>query len=451
MSGGITNTQTYKSIFKDVYQMAWYQDAIYPALAYEKFYNKLEKGQTIKWTYTTDPRVRSLDTDGGFSTKGRTNADDTLTIDTFPSVSDRVPFPEEALDHRNTYKKWAEDQAASYLWKMDADVLGAAYAAAASTLTGSDIGSSGALQPTESNISQIFTGAFTKLALQGVLKRGFSNTKRYTNDRKQDYGSRMPIAIVSPELYAKGLGVYSLKNTSTGDDILRSSYLGYILGFNTFISNFLPFSVNYVVTAGNATNGDTFVLLYGMTDPETGVSEALTFTLVTGTPSNAGEIKIGNTATDTATNIKNSLNAPFTSVSGTYYAFTADSLSSLQENLLRFTSASSSGATVTIKILGHGRVPYTDTAAAEGFLDTSAVVHNIFGTSQAVALAETYLPKSVVTPDNGVISVAGGGYVAKDILTYGVYGKKVFHYQKRMIVDVQVLASTLGTPNVRMN
>lgn len=449
------NSFTYKTIFEERYQLAWWKAPVYPVLAYEKFYDKLEKGQTIKWTWSSDPFVSNLNSStGAYNVYGRKLTDDTLTIDTFPSVSDRYPFPEGALDHRPTMEKWADDQAHAYLWKMDSDVLLAAYQGASSSITGSTIGSSGAVVPTAANVPQIFSAGVNRLMLNDVVKRGYNGQKKYQNDRSKDYGDRMPIAIIPPEVHGFLLLSVGYKNTDLGDETLRSGYLGYMYGFNIFVSNSLPFTINYVVASGNATNGDAFTLWNGVTDVD-GNSLAITFTLVSGTPTNAGDIKIGATAADTATNIESALNAPFTD-SSTFASFdtlldgSASAVNAPKANLLTFTSADANSATVSITVIGHGKVPYADTAASDGFDDTTAIVHAILGTSQAVAVAETYAPKSEISAQN-FFSTADGGFVAKDILTYGVYGKKVFRYQKRMLIDLQIAASSLSAPIATFN
>jgi len=440
------NTLTYKDVFKNRYQLALWKEVVFPVFADVRFYDKLEKGQQIKWSYSSDPRIGSLGSGGSYSVNAKTLTDETLTVNQEPYSADRIPRSERILDHRPTQEKWARDQVNAVTWKMDADVLNQIRSGASATLDASDGfgGSAGSpITPTSSNVEQIFTNSLVKLMLNNAVKNGLNTTKVYKNFRKEDMGDRMLVAAISAELYGYMLLALGSRGQGIGDQTLRSGYLGFIYGFNVFVSNSLPMTIDYIVASGNATNGDTFTFTLGST--------SVTFTLTSGSVTNPGDIKIGGSAALTAANIADSLSAPFTASSGVYEPFVASALNATQANFLNMLSASDSSATVTITIQGHGKVTVSDTAASDGFDTSTGIVHNLIGTSQSIAVAEALAPEVEISSGKILANGSSGGYLARDIVTSAYYGRKMFRHQTRFMVDVKIAYSALSAPQVAFN
>ena len=312
-------------------------------------------------------------------------------------------------------------------------MLGDLQAGAANALSAADFGGT-AGKPITLSVSlaaPIFAAARRVLRNQNII---YDENKKYTNVVKLDTISKYPVAAIPAELEEALLLSIGFKPGDLGDQVIRQGYLNMLFGFNTFVSTALPFTVNYVVTAANATNGDTFTI------------GGQVFQLVTNNTV-AGDIKIGGTAALTATNIAAALSAPYTA-SSTYTPLVRTSLAQAQAFIVDMLSATQVGATatVTVKVMGHGTVAVSDTAAAEGFDMTTAAVHAIFGVSQSIALILQRYPNLEVSAGSIIGNGATGGFLAQDFVTWSLAGWKVFKTHTYQLVDVPILASGYSQP-----
>ena len=274
---------------------------VFPVFADQKFADVLSQGASVKWTYDADADVQQLGADGSYTVANRTVTDETLTVDQVPASTFRIPATQRIQDHRPTQQKWATKAMNRIFWWLDAKILGAMVAAAASTIDAGDFGGTAGVPLTlsSSNASAIFTAARRKLRNQNVI---YDENKKFTGYVKLDTIAKYPAAAIPAELEEQVLLAVGFKPGDLGDTVLKAGYLNMLFGFNTFVSTSLPFSVKLSQTA-TPTNGDTIVI------------GGTTLTFVTGTPSAAGEIKAETDAAASMTNLKNFLNAPYVEIS----------------------------------------------------------------------------------------------------------------------------------------
>ena len=425
------NTIPFKSEWVAAYQATHYKQPIFPVFAEQKFADMLRQGASVIWSYDSDSDVQQLGADGSYTSANKTVTDETLSVNQRPASTFRIPATEKIQDHRPTQQKWAQKAMNRIFWWLDAKILGDLQAGAANSLSAGDFGGTAGKPITVSTslAAPIFAAARRVLRNQNII---YDENKKYSNVVKLDTISKYPVAAIPAELEEALLLSIGFKSGDLGDDVIRQGYINMLFGFNTFVSTALPFTVNYVVTAANATNGDTFTV------------GGVTFTLAT-SDSAAGEITIGGSASLTATAIAAALNAPYTS-SATYTPLVRTSLTQAQAFIVDMISATASDATVTIKVLGHGTVSVSDTAAADGFDTTTAAVHAIFGVSQSVALVLQRYPNLEVSAGSILSNGSTGGYLAQDFVTWSLAGWKVFKTHTYQLVDVPILASSYSAP-----
>lgn len=430
------NTIPYKTEWINAYQLTHYKQPVFPVFADEKFKNVLTHGATIKWSYDSDARVQQLGVDGSYVVAAKTVNDEELTVNQRPTVTFRIPATERIQDHRPTQQKWATKAMNRVFWNIDSKVLGLLQAGAANALSAGDFGgTSGApISATTSNVAAIFAASRRVLRNNNVI---YDINKRWSGNVKLDTVDRYPVAAIPAELEEQLLLAIGFKPGDLGDQLLTRGYMNMLFGFNIFVSTALPFTIDYVVAAANATNGDTFTI------------GGITFTLKTGAVTNPGDILIsGVNAAGTATAIAAALTAPFTT-SGTYVGLVDANLTdaqSLTANMISAAVKTGTTETVTVKVLGQGTVAVSDTAQADGFDENTSAVHAIFGVSQSIAVVLQKEPELQVSAGSIIGNGATGGYVAQDFVTWCYAGYKVFKQHTYQLVDVPVLAKSFSAP-----
>ena len=434
------NTLPYKTEWINAYQQTHYRQPVFPVFAEQKFFDVLTSGQTIKWSYDADMDVQPLGSDGTYTVANRTVTDEILTVNQAPTAPFRILATEKIQDHRPTQAKWAT-KAMNVIWRyIDAKVLGEMQAGAASSIDASDASFGGSAVGTPitvstSNAPQIFTAARRKLRNQNVI---YDENKKYSGNVKLDNIAKYPACAIPPELEEQLLLAVGFKPGDLGDQVLRQGYMNMLFGFNTFVSTTLPFTFRLSQTA-TPTNADTVVI------------GGNTFTFVTGTPSNPGEVKAETDAATSMTNLKNALNAPYTATSGKYSPFVRATVaaSSIQQAFVLDMLASSavSGtapAYITVTALGNSSI--TVTATGTGMVISNQAVHALFGTSQSVALVLQRYPSLSVSTGEVIGNGTSGGVLAQDFVTWTLAGWKMFKQHTYQIVDVLISTTNFTNP-----
>ena len=408
---------------------------VFPVFAEQKFADVLVQGASVKWTYDGEADVQQLGSDGSYTVANKTVTDETLTVNQVPASTFRIPASQKIQDHRPTQQKWATKAMNRIFWWLDAKILGDLQSNAASTIDAGDFGGTAGtpLTLSSSNASAVFTAARRKLRNQNVI---YDENKKYTGYVKLDTIAKYPACAIPAELEEQILLSVGFKPGDLGDKVLKAGYLDMLFGFNTFVSTSLPFTVKLAQTA-TPTNSDTIVI------------GATTLTFVTGTPTNAGEIKAETDAATSMTNLKNFLNAPYASISGKSVGLTRSSLTQADAFIFDMISSSvvtgTAPAAITMTILGHGLVTVTSTGA--GMVLSNQAVHAIFGTSQSVALIMQRTPELAVSAGQIIGNGTTGGILAQDFATWALVGWKVFLTHTKQLVDVVISTTGATAPS----
>lgn len=424
----MANTYTFKENFAKSYQETLFRQPVYRALAREAIVPSLYDGQTISRSYISRFSAGELGSDGTYEPLSFTATAEVLTVNQKPEVSTNIVDWQRMLDDLKTDTSEIPDQFASTMFNyIDARVLGAIIDGAGSSLSDGDLGgvSGNGITVTTSNVQNLFTLAFRNLTYKNAMQGGFSPIKRFSGVKAMDGGERMPVCVIDANTYQQLQLSLGSKYTEMGDRVTTNGYVQTLFGFNIFVSNNLRWSADYAVSASNLSNLDTITI------------GSVVLTGVTGTPTNAGEFKIEAAAADTATNIKNFLNSPYTTISGKSIAFTRTSLTFDQNVLLRNIAAGALTSTTTVPITvdGQSNVIVSTTSATGSFTAAKQIVHLIFGTSQMIDLCIVQSPTMQKRPVSGKVS--------NDLVMTALYGMKVYRDQSPRIIDVKVRTSAL--------
>lgn len=439
------NTVPFKSEWIKAYQETHYRQPVFPVFAEQKFFDVLSQGQTVKWTYDADIDVQSLGTDGSYIVANRTVVDETLTVDQVPAAVFRIPATQKIQDHRPTQQKWATKAMNAIFWWLDAKILYAMQANAASSLDASDASFGGSASGTPITVTpqtapQIFTACRRKLRNQNVI---YDENKKYTGYVKLDTMAKYPACAIPAELEENLLLAVGFKPGDLGDQVLRAGYLNMLFGFNTFVSTSLPFTVVLSQTA-TPTNSDTVTV------------GGVVFTFVTGSPSAAGEVKAVTDASTSMGYLRGAFNAPYTKQGSSneyYYPYTRSSLTVAQAKVLDMLASSTvtgtAPAVLTLTVAGQGTT--TVTATGTGMALTNKAVHAIFGTSQSVALVLQKYPELAVSAGAIIGNGTTGGIIAQDFATWALAGWNVFKTHTFQLVDVAISTTNFSNPNNVLN
>ena len=460
--GANPNTLSIKSIWSNVYQISHQIMPVYKAFATERLAPQLKVGNTIYRTYGADVIVNEMGGDGSYSTQGLTDTDESLVVDQKPEVSFQIPDWQTFQAHLPTQRYYAE-KSMSRLWNyVDGKILNKlVYAAqynqiANGTQTVIDNGiisgstSDGAgITPNVGNVASIFATAVQQLQKNNVM---YVPNKRFTGSRSDDM-DKIASAAITPELYNYLTQYVGGKNSAKGDEVTTNGYVGYFFGFNVHVSNNLPWTGTITMTAQPSDN-DAFKL--GISSS---VYQTIRFNTAIGT---AGNILIGASATTALVALAAFLNAPFTAgnayytplVAGTYTAAStattyngvmtqANAMTLFFKNVYGWVNPNNAAnaATIYIQVAGFGPCYLAVGAQNTGvmtFPATGQQMHCVFGTSQSIDMIMQKTPNMTTNPVSGK--------VAKDFITWTLFGSKVFNDQVPQLIDVQLLASTAVQP-----
>ena len=460
--GGNPNSLSIKSIWSNVYQISHLMQPVYKAFATERLATQLKVGNTIYRTYSSDVIVNEMGGDGSYSTQGLTDTDESLTVDQKPEVSFQIPDWQTFQTHLPTQRQAAE-KAMFRLWNyidgkcLNKMIYTAHYNQIANAtqtiidngiISGSTSDGAG-LTPSIGNIQAIFSTATQQLQKNNVM---YVPNKQFTNSAL-DSMAKLPVAAITPEMYNFLTQYMGGKNSKLGDDVSHNGYVGHFFGFNVMVSNNLPWSCMITMTAQPSDN-DAFKLGISST-----VYQTIRFNTAIGT---AGNILIGATATTALIALAAFLNAPFTAANAYYTplvagTYTAASTTTTYNGVMTQANAmtlffksmyawvdpnnSANAASIHIQVAGFGACYIAVGAQNTGvmtFPATGQLMHALFGTSQSIDMVLQKTPNMTTNPVSGK--------VAKDFITWTLFGAKVFADQIPQLIDVQTLASTTVQP-----
>lgn len=401
----------------DVYQVIHYKQPVFRALVDERLATKLRVGDTIHRSYASNLVVNTMAGDGGYTTQAVTDTDETLVINQEKEVSIYVKELDELQNSLPVRLKYARQAMNRLFLQIDGDILGnydqATYDVDDLTINSGGTADAG-ITVDETNIDQVFIKAMQRLVLSNVI---FDPNARFTGDVKRDRGISMPIAVISAQMYSSLLRFLGGKDSMLGDRVSTNGNAGMFMGFNVFVSNALGWSAS-LAFATIPTAGDTIT-----------INGVVLTAAANGAASAAGDFSISTTNDLAGANLVLLINGTGTAGASTYI-----DLSTANRNLLKNITAtySASGDALTLKATGYGSVAVSETLtpAADIWTLNLQIQHAIFGVSGCMSLV---IQK---TPNLKIKDVSGK--VGNDIVSWAVYGHKVFTDQKVMFVDVKV-------------
>lgn len=445
------NTNDFKQTWLNEYQLSHYKVPAYKAIADESLKPMLTEGQVLHRTYGSDFVVEDMGGDGGYNNQPWTDTDETITISYVKDVAFYIKKLDKFQANLPLQRNYAQKAMNNLFLQIDSDVLGAAYAGAASVVDDGSLGGTpgNGITLSVGNVQGVFSASETALRMANVI---YDPSATFSGDFKIDREKTMPVAIVSAQLYSVLLQYLGGKTTELGDNVSNSGYVGKYFGFNLYVSNNLAWSGSLVLSV-NPTAGDTFTLLSGVTQVIAGnpVNQSITFTF-RATPTVAGDVVIGTTATDTVNNLVAALNDPYTAIPNTattgYVPYIQSNLTSTQQKLFNGLTASNTVATTLfLQINGQGNVPVSQVMTSPTDVWTAAQQkqHNIFGVNKGISVVIQYGPELEILQSNPAQGSNNSGRVGWDFVTWVPYGIKVFNDQAPMLVDVQVRTDSFTT------
>lgn len=422
----MTNVVSLQKIWIHYYQYYHLKQPVFRMIADEKIGDNLEKGDTINFRQLPDFYYDTIGSDGTYTAQGYTEVNETLTISYYRGVPQRLV--QKDLEQQDTAMKVEYAQLAMnrLFIGMDADVLlvayqGAFYLVDSGVLAGgASNGTPITLSPT--SIPTLFATAQTILQLANVV---YDPNLAFTSGVKLKIPRGMCVAIVSPALFQNLIIFLGGKTTVLGDKVSVSGHQGAFMGFNIYTSNNLPSTINFII-GSQPNNNDTFTI------------NGFTFTFVTSLGSTAGNILIGGSAAAAVTNLQAALAAPFTTTAN-YITQTDSPANRLALYGLSASAATSpfilyqAGVTMTATVGTTWNASNSIGGASASTQTVTIVQHNIFGVSNSVAMCLQGTPRL----DINYVSNA----LAKDYVTNAYFGLKVFKYQAKQLIDVQVNAT----------
>lgn len=357
--------------------------------------NGLKHGDTAHRPYRSRLKSQSYTKGSDFTPADVTATDETLSVnqtECVPIYLDQIDNVQNSYDTRSVYSK---DMIEDLNRKIDADVF-SEYDQATSTIVNSDVGGSGtgAVPVTVSNINRLFTAAARKL----------TNLRVSPMDR---FAVISPSVLEQLQLYVGG------KDTNFGDEVEANGLVGRRFGFEIYVSQNLTYTARWT-PADQPSDGD-YITINGVT-----------ITFETGTVDTAGQVKSETSTAVTLDNLVAFLNAPNTSVSAKYQAFTSADTLALLEGLV----ATDGTTYLGIEHVGGGEVSVTASAAADVW--SLQTVHCLFGQKKAIDLVLQMTPS--IGFNQAPLRIPGSGYLVASCL----YGKKTFTREKDALVDVRV-------------
>ena len=431
----ITNTFDFKEEWEKAYEVAHYVAPVYKAIADESMRGDLFQGLKLHRTEVGDFIVNDMGTTGTYSPQNWTETDEYLQITYAKEVSVTMKKQDLYMTHLPVAVKRAEKTMNRLFNYIDGVVFqqaqqGAGTAMDNSYLSGqsSDIGVP--ITVSQANIPNIFFSANNILIRNNI---DYQPTGKWTGQYKIDKTQFVPVAVVDSNVN-NYVGLYlGGKVTELGDRVTQNGFIGQFGGFNYFVSNALPWTVNLLLPVA-PTTGDSITFMYNVTKNVNGTtaSQALTFTFVTST-STAGQITLSATPATNATRLAAAINAPYTTTAA-YTGFTQSSESIMQQMFLNQTTATVNAtvaSTVNITTFGMGNIPISSSFVSGSNQFQYPAVHCIFGTSRSISLIMPRMAEIDSRPTPAY-------QVATDFIAWTYFGIKVFSDQAPALIDCPI-------------
>jgi len=424
------NTIPMMTTWTKEYQISHYKLPVYPAIANYRLAPDLQKGDTVKRDYPRQFVANDMGGGGEFTRQTIVDTEETLTINKEKDASFYVKDLDTLKSHLPLRKQYAHLASVALHNQIDADVL-AEYANFTSALDAASFGGTATygIEVTATNVGKIFSSVGVLLQRSNVM---VNVPVKFTAVKSEDTGKNMPVAVVSPDVYARILEKWDGKETPKSDDITTNGYVGKFFGYNLFISNALTWTGSLEL-ATNPTDGDTLSIM--------GVTFTFKDTVDAGVT--AGQVEIGSTVDLTRANLTALINAPGTTVADgsdlgkNALSATPDSQGFSDQDRFKNVTATNNNSTNVMSLVAKGKgyvaVSSVLTDATDTWNTNTQIQHCLIGVEGAIDLVVRVAPK--------LDERKRDGFVGWDVITWTCYGIKTFNDGKPKMVDVKVLTT----------
>ena len=361
----------------------------------------LKVGNTVHRPYKNKLVVTNTGADGSYVRQAVTESDETLVVDKDRNVS----FYYKELDKvQNAYEfvqEFATDSGIYLSNNIDAEVIASGCITATSVLDNAYFGGSAGdgITLNTANILQVYTTVDMLLNANNIDNEGRFN-------------------VLSPQFRSTLVQSNAARETLMGDEISTRGRMGEYMGFGLHLSNNILWTGELLIGT-LPTNNDTVTLgtFYGQT---------ITFTFVTGTPTNAGDVKAATDGATSAANLIAAINAPGTT-SATFIA-----LSAAQQYAMIMVSAVAitGGLRVSVKGVPVVTPSETLTAAADIWTPARQIQHILFGKRGSIDCVVQMKPNTNIWHRDG--------FIGDDVVSQEAFGVKTFNDGAQALVDVKI-------------
>lgn len=439
----MTNVFDFKEVWETQYEVTHYLAPVYKAISDESQRGDLYQGKKLHRTAVGDFIVNPMGSTGAYSPQNWTEGDEFLTIDQAREVSVTMKAQDLYMTHLPNAVKRAEKTMNRLFNWIDGDVFAVAQQNAGTAMDQSYLSGQSAdvgvpITISQANVPNVFSLADSVLIRNNV---DYTPTGKWTGQYKIDKTMQVPVFIMDNNVYNNLVLYLGGKVTELGDRVSQSGNVGQFMGFNCFVSNALPFTVQLQLPTA-PTTGDSITFLYGVTKASmnsSGViantSQAITVSFVT-SATNPGEITLSATASVNATRLAAALTSPYVStISTNFIPFVQANLTTMQQQFFNGVTATVNGTVNTsVDILeqGMGNIPLSSSfVASTTNIFVNPAVHCIAGTSRSISLVMPRMAEITSRPTPAYT-------VSTDYIAWTYYGRKVFADQAPCLIDVPI-------------
>src|SRR6185312_11006368 len=210
------NTFKYQTIWTKEYQKSNWAMPVYPVIADLQFTPGLQKGDTVKRRYRTNPIfANDLGTDGSYTVQNYVENEESFTISKQKEATVRIVKPTVLMTDLDVTQSYGVQLSNALFQEIDGDTLNAIRAGAGQTIDDGTLGN------TSGNAATVNIGNIASLPIIAMEKFMGANV-RYSNNMRfgklpyEDYGG-MLTWIVPPQVWTL-IQLYMMqRNTPKGD------------------------------------------------------------------------------------------------------------------------------------------------------------------------------------------------------------------------------------------
>ena len=379
---------------------------VYRMIANFEEVGTLKNGDTVHRPYRGSLAVNELGSEGSYTRQTISDSDEYLTIDQKPEVSFYIQEPDEIQSNYKSANLYADDAADKLGDWIDGKILGE-YDQADSVVDNYAMGGGGSASD---GIGFTLSDSNIVKALGRIMKK-FNRLNVPLADR---WGA------ISPDFYNELWTFIAGKESLLGDKTGENGNIGSYGGFKLYLSNACGWSAR-LEFGTLPTDGDTVVI------------NGVTYTFKDSIGTTAGNVHIGgSTAALALDNLVTSINAPGTSVTEVTANVGFVALTEANQALMKGITATDGTTYMTLKATGRSYVAVSETltAPADIWTTTKQLQHNLFGQGRPTDL--------VIQKAINLKIKDRDGYLGKDFVSWGLFGKKTFDEGDAKLADLQI-------------